>query len=1215
MATPPRDKTRVFISYARADGETFAADLRTRLEKEHPEITLWQDRVKMEGGRDWWLQITEAIQNVEFMVLVMTPAALASKTVQREWRYARSQGICVYPVKAAPALDFSHLPKWMSSAHWYDLDKEWSKFINDLNTRCEVAKVPFMAEEMPSDFVERPAEYNALKAALLEPERGDPVAITAALRGAGGFGKTTLAKALCHDDDLQTAFDDGILWVTLGENPNVIDGLNTLINALSRERLSIANFEEAILKLGDLLADRDCLIVIDDVWDSSHLRPFLRNGPRCARLVTTRLNDVLPLDTQKIKVDAMLPSEAVQLLRNGIVPSGDKSAELDFRALAQRLGEWPLLLKLANGAMRRRMETGESPAQAMAWVEKALTRKGFKALDDPGNKEGRHRAAAITLQVSLELLSDSEFHQYARLAIFPEDVDVPLVTLEKLWDLDDFDTDERCGRFFGLSLLLNFDRSSHTIRLHDVVRTFLQDEHRGKLASWHEAFLAHWHTQFEKWADLPADEPYLWDWLAYHLIEAGHGEELVQTVKDLRYLAHKTHARDAAGAERDLRAAEKVVPDDALLRILRRHFVNAGHFLKRAGNPKDIAATLHSRLQHLAELQTSCHELEATLPRPFMRAGIRLDDLPHPALIRTLSGHSAEVLGCAISPNGQFIVSASADRTLKVWEVATGQELRTLSGHSDKVLGCAISPNGQFIVSASADRTLKVWEVETGQELQTLTGHSSGVNECAISPDGQFIISAAVRTLKIWEMATGQEVRTLDIHSDLVSGRAISPDGQLIVCHDETLSVWEMATGQEVRTLYRRFRHSHLVYRNAISPDEHFIVTILQNYTLSIWEVETGQELHTLTGHSNVVKECAISPDGHFIVSASADRTLKIWEVATGRELHTLTGHSAGVNGCAISPDGQFIASASSDGTLKVWEVTTRQEPYTHTEHSDKVLGSAISPNGQFVASASSDGTLKVWEVATGQELHTLTGHSNGVKECAISPDGQFIVSASTDRTLKIWEVATGQELHTLTGHRFGVNGCTISLDGKFIVSASYDQTLKIWEMRTGQEVRTFKDHSGSVNACAVSPDGQFIVSASEGRTLKVWDIATGQMLHRLTGHSDSVWGCAISPDGRFIVSASGDKTLKIWKMATGQEVHTLNGHSDAVGGCAISPDGQFIASASGDKTLKIWKVTTGDCLTTLSIDGWLTSVAWHPDGEQLIAGGEKGLYWLRFVQ
>jgi predicted nucleotide-binding protein len=102
----------VFLSYARTDGERRAAEIRERLKREDSDIVIQQDRLFLEGGVGWWKQITDAIDSVEFLVLVMTPAAIASGTVQKEWRYARQQGVCVYPVKGAPdsELQFSKMP-------------------------------------------------------------------------------------------------------------------------------------------------------------------------------------------------------------------------------------------------------------------------------------------------------------------------------------------------------------------------------------------------------------------------------------------------------------------------------------------------------------------------------------------------------------------------------------------------------------------------------------------------------------------------------------------------------------------------------------------------------------------------------------------------------------------------------------------------------------------------------------------------------------------------------------------------------------------------------------------------------------------------------------------------------------------------------------------------------------------------------------------------
>ena len=186
----------VFLSYARNDGETLAAHLRTRLAK--TDIQVKYDRLFLEGGRDWWQQVAKAIENVHFLILLLTPAALASGNVEKEWRHARQHCICVYPVKDPKnPPDFQKMPRWMSHSHCFDLDKEWPTFLAHLRTPCQTPRVPFMAPDLPRHFIPRPKQFEALKNLLLSPDRTQPVAIATSLTGAGGFGKTTLAAALC----------------------------------------------------------------------------------------------------------------------------------------------------------------------------------------------------------------------------------------------------------------------------------------------------------------------------------------------------------------------------------------------------------------------------------------------------------------------------------------------------------------------------------------------------------------------------------------------------------------------------------------------------------------------------------------------------------------------------------------------------------------------------------------------------------------------------------------------------------------------------------------------------------------------------------------------------------------------------------------------------------------------------------------------------------
>jgi hypothetical protein len=210
----------------------------------------------------------------------------------------------------------------------------------------------------PEDFVARPHEFNQLLAHLCSSDSG-PVAITAALAGAGGFGKTTLAKAICHDERVQAAFPDGVLWVEVGQEPgNLIGKVEDLVLHLTgaRQRAGFTDLNAAATRLAQALGERRLLLMIDDVWDSAHLQPFLEGGPHCTRLVTTRLPHVLPTTARAVPVDAMQQDEAVELLGFHLP---DRAAHMVIlQALAQRLGEWALLLKLVNGALREQVEAG-----------------------------------------------------------------------------------------------------------------------------------------------------------------------------------------------------------------------------------------------------------------------------------------------------------------------------------------------------------------------------------------------------------------------------------------------------------------------------------------------------------------------------------------------------------------------------------------------------------------------------------------------------------------------------------------------------------------------------------------------------------------------------------------------------------------------------------------------------------------------------------------
>ena len=314
----------------------------------------------------------------------------------------------------------------------------------------------------------------------------------------------------------------------------------------------------------------------------------------------------------------------------------------------------------------------------------------------------------------------------------------------------------------------------------------------------------------------------------------------------------------------------------------------------------------------------------------------------------------------AFSPDGRTALLGG-----KLWDIANGRELRTIVKHADFVPSVVFSPDARMALSGSYDKTMKLWDVASGR-LLTSTGHSDAVWSVALAPDGRTALSTSRdKGLRLWDIASGRVLWTAQ-DANIPTSPTFAPDGRTAISGsgDKTLKLWDVASGRLVRAFQG---HSGPVWSAAFSPNGRMALSGSWDTTLKLWDVASGRLLRTFAGHSGYVLSVAFSPDGRTALSASSDNTVKLWDVASGALLRTFAEHSGSVYQIAFSADGRTVLS-SGDGTFKLWDPATGEMRASIVAF-DNDEWVTITPEGFFDASPNG---AKLLSVVRGLEIYSI---------------------------------------------------------------------------------------------------------------------------------------------------------------------------------------------------------------------------------------------------
>ncbi len=316
--------------------------------------------------------------------------------------------------------------------------------------------------------------------------------------------------------------------------------------------------------------------------------------------------------------------------------------------------------------------------------------------------------------------------------------------------------------------------------------------------------------------------------------------------------------------------------------------------------------------------------------------GARRSGLLAAWLIQTMSGHSDAVQDVDISTDGRLAVSASSDRTVRIWDTRKGTCLACIEGHSRPATAARFSPSGEWLATASkdyylaseaGDRFLRLWEVCGAKEIHDFKKFDQSVYTLAFSPDGKKLFAARTERLadksqdyiQAFDVRSGERIQGFTGHEDVVTCLAVFGGGKSLLSgsKDSTLKLWDAATGECLKTLQG---HQGNIHALAVTPDGRHALSGGVDNVIRMWDLASGTCIRELEGHTDTIHAIALTPDGQFALSGGEEFALRLWDLRSGQVLQVLEGHTDGVTSIAFSGDGRFALSGGYDKTLKVWE-------------------------------------------------------------------------------------------------------------------------------------------------------------------------------------------------------------------------------------------------------------------------------------------------------
>ncbi|KAI8372806.1 WD40-repeat-containing domain protein [Radiomyces spectabilis] len=615
---------------------------------------------------------------------------------------------------------------------------------------------------------------------------------------------------------------------------------------------------------------------------------------------------------------------------------------------------------------------------------------------------------------------------------------------------------------------------------------------------------------------------------------------------------------------------------------------------------------------------------------------IRLWNIGTAASTVTLSGHRAAVTALAFDDQGTRLASGSRDTDLIVWDIIAESGLYRLKGHKDQItcLKFLSKPNDAadameedvgvstagYILSASKDTLLKLWDLSGQFCRETLVGHRSEVWSFDISKDQKTILSGGAEpTVKAWKIdwhVLGLSLEALEATSKeganaAETQKAISlygnvprqsrdrivtiqfhPSGKYVGVQaaDKAVEIYAIRDYEYIRKKIQRRKKRAKEKGKEIeiseeiqAEDEFSSQTIVRTPAkvrsfdfAPVTDVEKAGGVQFAVSLNNNVLEVYNAPLSKSKSAEEADEPVRVYSL-------DLQGHRSDIRTLALSSDDELLASASNN-LLKVWNVKTRS--CIRTLECGYALCSAFLPGNRHILIGTKTGELELFDIGSSALLSSVKAHDGAVYSLQVRPDKRGFVTGSADKDVKFWDfdmvenkTGTGPKQLTFVHMRTlkmsdEVLCVRYSPDQNLLAVSLLDTTVKVFYHDTLKFFLSLYGHKLPVLSMDISSDNTLITTCSADKNVKIWGLDFGDCHKSIFAHQESIMSVQFVWGTHYFFTVSKDRSIKYWDGDKFENIMKLEGHHGEVWALAVAKHGSFIVTGSHDRSIRIWERT-----------------------------------------